>query len=420
MIETNKHSSERDVANSEDSPTMTTDSSNHETKHAQAPVAMHKTLIATSLVISIIALGTSGWLFYQSQQNNTQAQLSLLKNQQDKVNAELKVRNQTHNQLVQLSDKVTQAEQNTRQQASSLQAQQTKQNTQLQTLENRVRQINSVNKEDWKLAEAEYLVRLANQRVLLEADLTGAEALLTNADDILAELEDPLFFDARKAIAKDIQALKSTSHFDVEGRYLQLGALYDQVSQLPQREASKKWQESTQEAPQGKLDQASSKVSSTLASLWDSIKSLVVINYNHKPIKTLLPPAEYQELITGLQLQIDVAQVALVKGETSIYQKALSRVADAITAHFDTRAQSVIAFMTSLTSLQQVNPAPELPQPRGSLNAMKKMMKEWNTRPTSSPHQEINANESKPSEVTTPSQETNKSVIDNTAQGEGA
>ncbi|MGB3385091.1 MAG: uroporphyrinogen-III C-methyltransferase [Marinomonas sp.] len=419
MIETNKHTSEHDVANSEDSPTMTTEPSNNHNTPNQAPVTMHRTLIAASLVISIIALGTSGWLFYQSQQSNTQAQLALLKSQQDKVNTEFKARNQTHSQLVQLSDQVTQAEQNTREQAASLQAQQTKQQTQLQALENRVRKINSANKEDWKLAEAEYLVRLANQRVLLEADLTGAETLLSNADDILSALEDPLFFSARKAIAKDIQALKSTSHFDVEGRYLQLGALYDQVGQLPQREPSKKWQESTQEAPQGKLDQASSKVTSTLASLWDSIKSLVVINYNHKPIKTLLPPAEYQELVTGLQLQIDVAQVALVKGESSIYQKALSRVADAITAHFDTRSQNVIAFMTSLTSLQQVNPAPELPQPRASLNAMKEMMKEWNARPTSE-HQEEQVQPSESSEAAAPSNETEQNSTESPVQGAGA
>ncbi|MEL0625245.1 hypothetical protein V6238_19570, partial [Marinomonas arenicola] len=79
MIETNKHTSEHDVANSEDSPTMTTDPSNNHNTPNQAPVTMHRTLIAASLVISIFAFGTSGWLFYQSQQSNTQAQLALLK-----------------------------------------------------------------------------------------------------------------------------------------------------------------------------------------------------------------------------------------------------------------------------------------------------------------------------------------------------
>ncbi|REG83019.1 uroporphyrinogen-III C-methyltransferase [Marinomonas pollencensis] len=413
MTETNKHTSEHDVANSENSQNTTKEPSNSTLALAPLP----KALIATSIVISIVALGASGWLFYQSQQNSTQSQLQLVKEQQAKITTELESHNQNHNQLTELSEQVSQAEQHSLQQTSSLQAQQSKQQTQLQTLENRIRQINSANKEDWKLAEAEYLVRLANQRVLLEADLNGAEALLKNADDILAELEDPLFFDARKAIAKDIQALKSTSHFDVEGRYLQLGALYDQVSSLPQREPSKKWQANNQAEAQGKLEQTSTQVTNTLTSIWDSIKSLVVINYNHTPIKTLLPPAEYQELVTGLQLQIDVAQVALVKGESSIYQKALSRVADAINAHFDTRSQKVIAFMTSLTSLQQVNPNPELPQPRDSLTAMKKMMKQWNARPTS-PQQSDQVNTS--DDAAAPADEINQNVTDTTEKGAGA
>lgn len=410
MIEINKKASEPKTAIDEEFKKDTSEPSKNNSGGMKDSAALNKTLIATSLVISLIALGAAGWLFYQSEQNNTQAKLAALKNQQDNFNSELNAHNNTYNQLTKLSDQVAKSEQNTKQQTRSLQAQQTTQQNQLLSLENRMRQINSASKEDWKLAEVEYLVRLANQRLLLESDLNGAEALLSNADSILAELQDPLFFDARKAIARDIQALKSTTHFDVEGRYLQLGALYDQVSQLPQREPSEKWLEANKKEQQNKLKQTTAEVSSTLAKIWDSIKSLVVINYNHKPIKTLLPPAEYQELVTGLQLQIDVAQVAMVKGETSIYQKALSRVANAITEHFDTRSQSVIAFMTSLTSLQQVNPAPELPLPRDSLNAMKKLMKEWNTRSISKAD---STPDTTPSTLNEPPQESTKQPVKN-------
>lgn len=340
----------------------------------------NKTLLSAAIAISIVALASSGWLYYQAQNTNAAAQLSQLKTKQNEINNQLNAYNQSRAQITQLSEQVSDTEQNIKQQTNGLINQQNQQSTQIRKIESQLSRLNNTTKEDWKLAEAEYLVRLANQRILLESDVKGSAGLLASADSILAELEDPMFFDARKAIAKDIQTLKSTRHFDLQGRYLQLDALYDQVNQLPQREPSKAWQQSNQSNTPNQTNTVANKVTSVLGDMWQSLKSLVIINYNHKPIKALLPPTEYQQLVTGLQLQIDVAQVAMVKGEAAIYQKALSRVANAVTEHFDTKSQSVIAFLSSITSLQQVNPAPELPLPHDSLEAMKKLMAAWNER----------------------------------------
>ncbi|MBJ7538296.1 uroporphyrinogen-III C-methyltransferase [Marinomonas transparens] len=339
---------------------------------------------SVSLVLSIAALAASGWLYYQTTQSSFPSDIQQLSIQQANLSNQLQTQKLSQSALSQLAGQIKTAEHTIQLQNAQLlthQEQQAKQSDKLLSLESKLNRLNNTTKEDWKLAEAEYLIRLANQRLLLESDSSGAEALLTSADNILNELEDPIFFATRKALAKDIQALKSTSQFDVVGYYLQLSALYDNVAILPQREPSKEWQKTTEqeESPDSAIT-TTEKVTTTLVNLWQSIRSLVVINYNHKPIKALLPPAEYQELVTGLQLQLDVAEVALVKGETIIYQKALSRVATAVTEHFDTQAQSVISFLGSLTALQQIDPSPELPLPRESLVAMKALMKDWNNR----------------------------------------
>lgn len=422
MTETNKQASEQNTKAPEESLAKA-DTVAQRSEKASVSNVLSKTVISASFVISLAALTGSSWLFYQSQQNNVKAQLTAIKSTQANLAAQIQAHNKNASQLNDLTKQVASIESGLNQQAATIQSEQNFQKEQILSLVNRVRQIDSATKEDWKLAEAEYLVRLANQRILLESDLNGAETLLTNADGILAEMEDPMFFDARKAIAKDIQALKSTSHFDVEGRYLQLSALYDQISQLPQREPSKKWLAENTQDSSSKLQEATSEVGNTLNKIWSSIKSLVVINYNHKPIKALLPPAEYQELVTGLQLQIDVAQVALVKGENSIYQKALARVANAINDNFDTRAQSVTAFMTSLTSLQQVNPSPELPLPRDSLSAMKSLMKAWNNRTVDNvktPEEKSTPAPSQPTNIQptdTPTSKPDSSTTTDSAQG---
>lgn len=347
-----------------------------------------------SLGLSAIAIATSGWLYFQSTQSTVHRDIQQLATQQTTLESKLNTNTLDKSQLNQLIDQAKTSEQAALLQKNELANQQAQQDEKLLSLESKLNRLNNTTKEDWKLAEAEYLIRLANQRLLLESDNSGAVTLLINADDILNELEDPIVFATRKALAKDIQALKSISQFDLEGAYLKLNALYDNVQTLPQREPSKAWQANTIEKTKQTDDTTTGKFTSVLESFWNSIRSLVVINYNHKPIKALLPPAEYQELITGIQLQLEIAQVALIKGEPLIYQQALSRVANATTEHFETQSNSVTTFLASLTALQQLNPSPDLPLPRESLMAMKSLMKEWNNRSSNNSNTSDNAEHS--------------------------
>ncbi|WP_369919537.1 uroporphyrinogen-III C-methyltransferase [Marinomonas polaris] len=349
-------------------------------KEKNTPQPAINLLASLSLGLSAVALATSGWLYFQSTQSTLHKDIQQLTTQQTDFDNKLNSNTLNKSQFNQLIEQVKTSEQTILLQKNELAVQQAQQDEKLLSLESRLNRLNNTTKEDWKLAEAEYLIRLANQRLLLESDNSGAATLLINADDILNELEDPIVFATRKALAKDIQALKSISQFDLEGAYLKLNALYDNVQTLPQREPSKEWQANTTEKTKEADDSTTSKITSVLESFWKSIRSLVVINYNHKPIKALLPPAEYQELITGIQLQLEIAQVALIKGEPMIYQQALSRVANATTEHFETQSNIVTTFLASLTVLQQLNPSPDLPLPRESLMAMKSLMKEWNDR----------------------------------------
>lgn len=348
----------------------------------EAPSQMKvKSLIAAPLCLSLIALAASGWLYYQSTQSSLPQDITLLQNQQNNLDKKISTNTLNQAQLKTLIEQIQNTDKTTQAEKQQLADKQNQQDEQILSLEAKLSRLDNTTKEDWKLAEAEYLIRLANQRLLLESDSNGAITLLNNADDILNELEDPIVFATRKALAKDIQALSSVSQFDLEGAYLKLSALYDNVPALPQREPSKKWQSSTNETTSTESSNAEvSSIEAALASFWQSLRSLVVINYDHKPIKTLLPPAEYQELVTGLQLQLDVAQVALLKGESVIYQQSLKRVGAAVTEHFDTQSKTVTSFLSNLTSMQQLNPSPSFPLPRDSLTAMKSLMQNWTNR----------------------------------------
>lgn len=365
-----------------------------------------KALSGLAIVVGIAAISLSGWQFYQNEFANhatqalSQAQNKIIALEQQITRVERTTQNNAEN-----ARKLSSVPSDIEALSNRYEQSKTESEQAFIDLSSKINQLSNVNQDDWLLAEAEYLIRLANQRLLLERDTQSATSLLINADEILGSLKDPLMFDTRKAIAQDVQALKSTSHFDLEGRYLQLSALYDQVTQLPQREPSQSWQ-AKQSAQTSESNNLSS-IKMIASEAWEGLKSLVVINYNQKPIEPLLPPSEYQQLVTGIQLQIDVAQVALLKGEQAIYDKALSRIAAATNAHFDTQANSTRAFMTTLTSLQQVNPNPNIPMPRASLKAMRELMQSWNQQSSPmAPNAQSNTNEEESLSPSTATEET--------------
>lgn len=340
-------------------------------------------LIYATLLLSAGAFAFSGWQYYQtslkeydtklSRISQSNAKLETILAQQTQAVAQVEPIQSALSKVIPALKKLETDDQNAQENTAKLGAQITSVRKQLSRLKN-------TSKEDWKLAEAEYLVRLANQRLLMEKDIDGAEKLLISADSILAEMKDPILFDTRRALAKDIQALKSTRSFDLEGVYLQLEALTSQVNSLPQKEPSNLFnKEFNQTQPETSIDNVErSYAQALMQNVWQTLRSLVVINYNSKPIKPLLPPTQYQQLITGIQLQVNVAQLALMKQESSVYQIALEHIANAVNAHFDIDSAAVSGYLTSLTALQQINVSPELPLPRDSLTSMKNLMQNWN------------------------------------------
>jgi uroporphyrin-3 C-methyltransferase len=86
---------------------------------------------------------------------------------------------------------------------------------------------------EWQLAEVEYLLRIANHRILMERDVSAALRLLEAADAILLELDDFAVFQVRAALADEILALGNVRGNDVQGIYLRLEAIKGRMDDLP-------------------------------------------------------------------------------------------------------------------------------------------------------------------------------------------
>lgn len=228
---------------------------------------------------------------------------------------------------------------------------------------------------DWLLAEAEYLLRVANQRLLIEKDIRGALAALQAGDDVLNESDDIGVYPVRQQLAKEILALKGIADVDRTGLYLTLEAAIDSVNKLTEdalvNERAPGFVTSADEAlgdepggEPGLLSQGWTKVKSTLA-------NVVVVRRLDEPVKPLLSPDQSAYARLNLQLMLEEAEMAVLRGHQELYNRALTKAGNAISDWYDSTNPQVAALTQTLGELQDRNIDPRLPDISRSLELLK-------------------------------------------------
>ncbi len=239
----------------------------------------------------------------------------------------------------------------------------------------RLRSLSTTSREDWLLAEAEYLLRLAQQRLLMERSGSGAVALLVAADDILRQVDDADLFPVRDKLQRDITQLKLLPQVDRQGLYLQLLAVIGQIEQLPMIPV---WQAESLTVERTGDEQPVSDVAETgvwptvKASFWRvmaQLKDQVRIRRDDEPLQPLLPPDAGGYLKQNLRFLLEQAQLAMLREETAVYQASLAQADALLLEYFATQdtAQRLAAQVRDLAA-QPI--AIELPSINGSLLAL--------------------------------------------------
>jgi len=228
--------------------------------------------------------------------------------------------------------------------------------------------------EDWLLAEVEYLLRLANQRVAMEDNVAGAVALLESADEIISEAQGIVAFDLRQSIANDIAALRAVSDADIQGIFVQLGAISGQVESLEQKNLKFA---STASIPLVVAEEDQTVAARMLALLRrgvERVMNLVDYRASGDVVRPILPPAEEYYLKQNLLLKIQLAQLGLLKGNQDIFAKSLSDAVVWVDQYFDPDLASTKSARATLASLSQIKISRDLPDVSGSLREIRKMM----------------------------------------------
>ena len=224
---------------------------------------------------------------------------------------------------------------------------------------------------DWLMAEAEYLIQLANHRLLLEKDVTTAAVALKAADARLAEVADPALLYARKILANDLQTLNNIPTIDLAGLSVTLSALSNNIPNLPLLTPDPKTHKITQEEKTSASNNVES-IQDLPAAIWKDIKSLIIIRHHEKPLQPLLSPSQHFFLVQNLALLIEQSRLALLNGHNEIYQERLATTKKWINQYFDTEHNVTRNMLGSIDELQKFDIDPTLPDITSTYSAIKK------------------------------------------------
>lgn len=330
-----------------------------------------------ALVLSLIAICGSAYVYWDKMQADKQTQ-ALEQQLQQQLNDKLKGIDSRYSQRIgslnsQVSD--TQAQlKNSLQQIDKAQ----------QQFANTVKQINAnthTSRKDWQLAEAEYLLRIANQRVLMEHTPKGALEVMREADKLLRQADDAALYQVRKRLAHDIAALEAVPDLDREGLFLRLDALNEQVDQL--QLISTLDQEKAEAAAQKDepvAEETGSGWTHSIKTGWHWLGSqfgrMFYVHRRDKPIEPLISPEQEFYLKQALHLQIEQAQLALLNRQQPVFDAAIDKAITEVDKYFNTDNSHTKALVQGLEKLKGTQIDPELPAIDGSLNVLKEHLAE--------------------------------------------
>lgn len=330
--ETNKDSTQAAVTKAADKPSKKTTGHKAAKKH-------HPVLTASIIFLLVIGATVAGlWQFNKKQQSNLAHQFTAINEQIDQLNRAQ--RYQSDDQQAQLNT-LDESQQELKRNFASL-------------LKNSAHLRN-----DWLLAEAEYLVKLANHRLILEKDINTAITALEAADDRLKEVADPALLEVRKVLLEQVQSLRSIVQPDITGMALRISALKKEVAGLPMQTPDPATVHQREKLPSN-----ASQVKDWRdlpSAMWNDLKNLLVIRDHSQAVQPLIPPEQHYFLVQNINLQLEQARYALLKGNNSLYVDSLSSARQWVENYFDTRQQPTQTMVDTINKLLEKNIEPVIP-----------------------------------------------------------
>ncbi len=213
------------------------------------------------------------------------------------------------------------------------------------------------------VAEVDYLLRLANERLQLFADPEAADQALQVADRHLAALDNPAYYGVRQEISAARQALAALDSPDYLEVAAELDAVQSAIPGLPFRGETEGMEAADPAAP------------SAEDGWWAKFKGvftrLVTVRRSSEEADARISLQDKDYVRQRVWLQLEIAHLALMRRDQASFRGALGRVQESVDTWFDPADSRVRSVTGRLADLAELNIDAELPDITGPWTRLK-------------------------------------------------
>ncbi|MBU2569249.1 MAG: uroporphyrinogen-III C-methyltransferase [Gammaproteobacteria bacterium] len=254
-------------------------------------------------------------------------------------------------------------------QSEKLEAIRTDLNTRIQQVQ---RQLGKT-RGDWLIADAEYLLSVANQRLQLTGDVETAREALQAADQRLRESGDAAAYKVREQIAKEIAELGKVQLLDIVGVYSSIRTLETEIGKLslikpysgkpltPSEEIHDHAQHTDEEHD-------------LLSKALKSLQGVVTVRHTDQPITEIITPEEAQFTRQQLRVKLEMIKIGLVQQNEVLYKASIADAKEWVAENF-TSNSIARNFVAELDKLEAISLHSQYPDISHSLKMLRDITK---------------------------------------------
>ncbi len=228
----------------------------------------------------------------------------------------------------------------------------------------------SRNRDEWAFVDIEQSVLLASQQLQIAANVRTALIGLENAEARLQRMDQPRYSALRRALARDIERLKSLPLVDVYATSARLDDVITGIDKLPLA------MDARVRAEPAAVPAAAADVPAwerILREAWRELRQLVRVQSADVQEAVLLPPEQSFFLRENLKLHLLGARISLLSRDARSFQRDMSLALAVLERHFDKGDSAVVATAATLRKLQSAQVQTELPDLTETLETLRKL-----------------------------------------------
>lgn len=246
----------------------------------------------------------------------------------------------------------------------------------------------SRSRSDQLLAEIEQSINIAAQQLQLAGNFESALIALEGAESRLAGPDQAHLQTLRRALIKDIDAVRAHPRVDVSGLALKIELLLEKVDGLPLAygfELDKSAAIGAESAPvedapsTGVVDQSIHYLKTLAADVWDEVRTMVRLERLDRADPALLAPAQGTFLREHVKIRLLTARLALMARDGATYSSDLSQARQWMERFFDPRDEGVVRAIAELAELEKLSVGASAPTLEETFAALRILQ----ARPTS-------------------------------------